>query len=155
MQMSTYLLKMENIVDSIKVNDLMICDPNYYWSDKWFIKKGMTCSWFVNADLPYTWFVSNERISLQNRLLLNSGLSSSFHLSSRFYKSVRRLKLIVKIMCNQVTFGGCRVLADLFIRIPLTQHSMISWLIGIELGLRQTYRRTVRRSADQKRLFPS
>ena len=71
----------------------MICDSNYYWSDKWFIKKRTTYSWFINGDLPYTWFVSNERISLKNGLLLNSGLSSSFQLSSRLYENIRRLKL--------------------------------------------------------------
>ena len=52
-----------------------------------------------------SWFISNERISLKNRLFSNPKLFSPFQLSSRFYKSVRRLKLIVKIICNQVTLG--------------------------------------------------
>ena len=62
----------KNIVDSIKVNDLMISD---------------------SADsILNSWFITNEPISLKNRLW-NSNLSTSFQLPSRFYESVRRLKL--------------------------------------------------------------
>ena len=60
------------IVDSIKVKDLMICDSD--WA------------------LPYSWFITNEPISFNN-ILLNSELSTSLQLPSRFYESVRRLKL--------------------------------------------------------------
>ena len=62
----------KNIVDSIKVNDLMICDSH-------------DC--LVNS-----WFISNEPISLKNSLW-NLKFSTSFQLPSRFYGSVRRLKL--------------------------------------------------------------
>ena len=62
----------KNIVDSIKVNDLLIYDSF--------------------GHLANSWFISNETINLKNELW-NLKFSSTFQFPQRFYQSVRRLKL--------------------------------------------------------------
>ena len=70
----------KSIVDSIKVDDLMICDST--------------------GDMVDSWFISNEKTSLNSRLLLDLELATSFQLCSRLYESVKRLKLYTKFGCD-------------------------------------------------------
>ena len=72
----------KNIVDSIKVRDLLISHST--------------------GDLVNSWFISNKSFSLKNRLLLNLKSSTSFQSPSRFYGSLRRLRLNTEISLDLI-----------------------------------------------------